>query len=45
MLVNNLAVSFRFYRQNKIKTLFRQLEGNVSDVRVAELSAAKFSEE
>ena len=45
MLVNNQAVSFRFYRQNKIKTLFKQLSGNVSDVHAAELNGAKISGE
>lgn len=45
MLINNLAMSFRFYRQNPIKTLLRQLEGNVSDVRVAELNAPEIKGE
>lgn len=45
MLVNNLAVSFRFYRQNPIKTLFKQLEGDVKDVRVAQLNAPEIKGE
>lgn len=45
MLVNNQAISFRFYRQNKIKTLFKQLSGNVTEVCAAELNEAKISGE
>lgn len=41
MLVNNQAVSFRFYRQNKIETLFKQISGNVTEVHAAELNEAK----
>ncbi|MBD5637001.1 MAG: hypothetical protein HDP28_04180, partial [Clostridia bacterium] len=45
MLVNNLAVSFRFYRQNPILTMFKQLEGNVTDVRITELNPPKISDQ
>lgn len=45
MLVNNQAVSFRFYRQNQIKTLFKQISGTVTEVHAAELNGAKISGE
>ena len=45
MLINNLAVSFRFYRQNSILTMFQQIEGNVTDVRVAELNPPEISDQ
>lgn len=41
MLVDNAAVSFRFYRQNPLKTVFRQLGGDVSDVKVIELNGSE----